>query len=113
MLRFFSRNRSSIDKAILSGEPNSFTILPAGRASILADGAIFLNIEKGVIFKSNRIGSRIWQGVVNQESPASMAAQISHEYAIPEEKAFEDTARFLVQLESEGFLVRSGSGQRP
>ena len=83
MFRFLTRNPRLIDERILSGETSSFTILPAGRASIHPDGAVFLNVERGVIFKSNRVGSRIWQGVLNQESLAAMAAQISRESIRP------------------------------
>ncbi len=107
MLRSLAKNPPLMDERILSRETNSFKILPAGRASIHRDGAVFLNVERGVIFKSNRVGSRIWRGVLNQESPAAMAAQISREYAVPEEQAAQDTARFLAQLEAEGFLARN------
>src|ERR1044071_9349899 len=106
MLRLFERNRRSAEPRNSSGETNYFTILPGGRASINPEGAVFLNVEKGVIFRSNRVGSRIWQGVQKQESPAYMAAQISREYDVAEERAAQDTALFLAQLEAEGFLVR-------
>ena len=107
MFRFLTRNPRLIDERILSGETSSFTILPAGRASIHPDGAVFLNVERGVIFKSNRVGSRIWQGLLHRESPAAMVAQISREYAVPREQAAQDTAQFLAQLEAEGFLARN------
>ena len=107
MFRFFARNRRLAAQRNVSGKANSFTILPDGRASINPEGAVFLNVGKGVMFKSNRVGSRIWQGVQNQESPAYMAAQISLEYGVPEELAALDTAQFLAQLEAEGFLVRN------
>ena len=71
------------------------------------DGAVFLNVERGVIFKSNRVGSRIWQGVLNQESLAAMAAQISREYAVSQKQVAQDAAQFLAQLEAEGFLARN------
>ena len=111
MLRFFSRKELANRSPIGSGS-EFFRVLPAGRASIHADGAVFLNVERGVIFKSNRLGSRIWQGVQNQESPAAMAAEISREYRIPQQQAAEDTAQFLNQLEAEGFLVHYPFGSR-
>jgi hypothetical protein len=111
MFRFFARNRDFTDKRVLSGRTNPFKILDAGRASIHPDGVVFLNIQRGVIFKSNRVGSRIWQGVQNQQSPSAIASQISREYAVPEEQAANDTAQFLAQLEAEGFLVRNVPGR--
>jgi coenzyme PQQ synthesis protein D (PqqD) len=110
MFRFFARNRLSGNRVNAFPQSTSFRISPAGRASLHAGGAVFLNVEKGVIFKANRIGSRIWQGVQNQESPAEMAARLSREYAVPENVALEDTARFLAQLEAAGFVVRNPSG---
>jgi len=107
MLRFFQKNRHWIDEQPVSPNTDCFRILPVGRASIHPDGAVFLNVGSGVIFKSNRVGSRIWQGLQNRETPAEMAAQISREYGVPEEQAAEDTAHFLAQLETEGFLARS------
>jgi len=112
MLRFFRRKQHVIDRRPIGAGTNFFQVLPSGRASIHPDGAVFLNIEHGVIFKSNSVGSRIWRGVQRQESPAAMAAAISREYNIPEKRAEEDTAQFLAQLEAEGFLIQNYSGCR-
>jgi hypothetical protein len=112
MFRFFVKRHHTVDTGVPDSESGCFQISPAGRASIHPDGAVFLNVERGVIFKSNRVGSRIWQGIQNHESPAGIAARISREYAVPEELASQDTARFLAQLETEGFLTRKTTGDQ-
>ena len=112
MFQRFAKNQPLKGRRELSGETSSLTILPAGRASLNPDGVVFLNVASGVVFKSNRVGSRIWEGVQKQQNPAAIAAQISREYCIPNEQASEDTATFLAQLEAEGFLARKVSGSQ-
>ena len=107
MFRFFAKRRHLGNQRLLNGD--FFTILPASRVSIRPEGAVFLNVERGVIFKSNSVGARIWQGVQEQQSPAGMAAQISRDYGVPEEEVAGDIGRFLRQLEAEGFLARKVS----
>jgi len=107
MFRFLAKRRHRTGDAVPDNKSRCFRVSPDGRTSIHPDGAVFLHVDRGVIFKSNRVGSRIWQGIQNHESPACIAAQISREYAVPEQQASEDTARFLTQLEAEGFLIRT------
>jgi hypothetical protein len=67
---------------------------------------VFLHVRRGGVFKSNRIGARIWKGLLDHESLEGIAAQISREYAVPRKQVEQDTTRFLAELETEGFLAR-------
>ena len=91
MLRFFQRTRRAAERK--HGGP--FTVSAAGRVSLNPEGAVFLHVETGTVFRSNRIGARIWQGVIDGRNPDAIADEISREYAAPREQVAQDTARFL------------------
>ena len=86
----------------------SYTISSAGRTAMHEDGAVFLHLHTGVLFKSNRVGARIWRGVLNHDSPATIISQISSEYGVDESQAAQDAVQFLAQLEAEGFVTGVG-----
>ena len=77
-----------------------------GRISLTSEGAVFLHVETGTVFRSNRIGARIWQGVLDGRNQEAIADEISREYGAPREQVAQDTAQFLTELESAGFLAR-------
>src|SRR5438105_1599356 len=84
-----------------------FSISPDARASVRQDGVVFLHVGSGSVFTSNRIGARIWRGLLEQEGLDSIAAEVSREYAVPREQVEQDAAGFIATLETEGLLTRS------
>ena len=83
---------------------------PDVRASLEANGVVFLNLRSGIVFRSNRIGAAIWRGLGSHMEVTAIASGIGREYSIPEEQAVEDTTAFVGQLEAQGFLVREARG---
>ena len=102
MFRFFQRARRTEERKV-SGP---FTVSAAGRISLTSEGAVFLHVETGTVFRSNRIGAHIWQGVLDGRNQEAIADEISHEYGVPREQVGKHTAQFLTELESAGFLAR-------
>src|SRR3954462_7360959 len=83
-----------------------FSISPEARASVQPDGVVFLHLGSGSVFRSNRIGARIWQGLLEREGMDAVAANISREYEVPREQAERDAAGFIAELETAGLLAR-------
>jgi hypothetical protein len=78
-------------------------------ASTHADGVVFLDIRRGEVFHANRIGARIWRGLMDRESPGAVTAGIAREYGAGQEQVERDAAEFLAALEARGFLTRGAS----
>jgi len=85
-------------------------ISPDARVSLERNGAVFLHSRTGVVFTSNHIGARIWQGIQDHQTVESIAFEISRENNVRHEQVLGDTVQFLVELESQGFLRRRARG---
>src|SRR5258707_2725286 len=88
-----------------------FSISPDARASVQADGVVFLHLGSGSVFRSNRIGARIWRGLLEREDMDSLAAHISREYAVPRDQVDQDAAGFIADLQTQGLLARDMEGR--
>ncbi|SPE42909.1 hypothetical protein SBA3_710018 [Candidatus Sulfopaludibacter sp. SbA3] len=103
MFNKFARLRSRPHQ---NDEGNPILISPDARVSLDRDGAVFLHARTGVVFTSNRIGARIWQGLQHRESVETMALQISQDHGVQCDRVRQDTTSFITALETQGFLSR-------
>jgi len=87
---------------------SAYSVSNCGRISLHSEGVVFLHLQTGVLFKANRIGARIWEGVLRRDSPETISAAISREYEVPASQVAQDTIGFLAELEAHGFLCRNG-----
>jgi hypothetical protein len=94
MLRLFRR----------TVQQNAVRISPDCKVSISQEGAVFLHTARGIVYTSNGIGARIWQGLQDRQSVDEISAQIGRDYGVPGERVRQDAAHFLTELESQGFL---------
>jgi hypothetical protein len=109
MINYFTRfrNRARIQAALLRRrEDNPIGVSLDARVSLEDSGAVFLNARSGVVFTSNRVGSRIWQGLLDRESLETIAMRISREAGVQIDQVRQDTAEFVTELEVQGFLFR-------
>src|SRR5262249_6926404 len=97
MLGIFHKKRQKTSGV---GLAPAYSISPWGRTSRHPDGVVFLHLETGILFKANQVGARIWEGVLNQDSPETIASRISREYSVPASQVAVDTAGFLADLEA-------------
>jgi hypothetical protein len=86
---------------------NPIEISPDCKVSLSQDGAVFLRTAKGIVYTSNGIGARIWQGLQDRQSVEEISARIGRDFGVPGEQVLRDAARFVAELESEGFLSRN------
>jgi len=89
-----------------TSEGNAIVISSDARVSLVRDGAVFLHSRSGIVFTSNHIGARIWQGLLDREGVEAIVARISREAGIPHDLVRRDTQDFVGELETQGFLCR-------
>jgi len=68
---------------------------------------VFLHTARGIVYTSNGIGARIWQGLQDGQSMDEISARIGRDYGVPGERVRQDATRFLAELESQGFVSRT------
>jgi Coenzyme PQQ synthesis protein D (PqqD) len=78
-----------------------------GRAAIDADGIVLFHLSTGIIFRANRVGARIWQGLAENRNTAAIATGISRECGVPLELVERDTAAFIADLKAHQFLTEA------
>jgi hypothetical protein len=109
MIKYFARFRK---RARLKPWPrqssggNPIAISSDARVSLGENGAVFLHARSGIVFTSNHVGARIWQGLLDREGVEAMALRISREAGVPHDLVRRDTAEFVAELETHGFLSR-------
>ena len=104
MTNFFRRifwNSSIVERKAAQG----LQVAESTRATTRPDGIVLLNIEKGSVFTANLVGARIWRGITDQENLRTIASALALQYSIPMDQAEKDTADFVSELQSQGFLL--------
>ena len=69
------------------------------RETVNQDGAVLLDIEQGLCFSLNPIGTRIWEMVKDGLSIAEITDALQQEYHLPRSQLVGDVSDFLKQLE--------------
>jgi hypothetical protein len=69
---------------------------------------MLLDLASGVYYELEAVGSRIWQLLAEQTTPAEVAHQISVEYGVSEASAAEDLIDLLDELSASGLLSYDG-----
>ena len=104
--KLFKRPAPALSHTIMAGETgHSFTISPHTRASVQEDGVVFLHLDTGKVFRSNRVGAAIWRKVEGHKALDRIADEIGSEYGVPREQAARDASEFLTQLWQRGFVL--------
>ena len=93
---------SPLSERTIAGGP--FRVLPEARASIDPEGITFFHLSSGIIFRANPIAARIWRGAVENQTVATIAAEIASEYGVPLAQVERDTAAFLADLKAHKFV---------
>ena len=72
------------------------------------DGVVLLDVQGGMCFPLDAVGTIIWKGLEQHASVEAIAQQVAATYQIPMEQALADTREFVQQLQAQ-HLVRDGS----
>jgi len=89
-----------------TGAEQQHRIAPDVHASASDEGLVLLHVPTGRVYRCNRTAARIWQGLESGLVPERISHEISRDFAVDETLVRSDTARFVAQLESHGFITR-------
>jgi len=69
------------------------------------DGAVLLDVERGICFSLNFIGLQIWGLLKKGYDQARIVDTLQKEYSIPREQLQEDVCQFMQELEASKLLI--------
>jgi hypothetical protein len=70
------------------------------RETVNQDGAVLLDIEQGLCFSLNPVGTRIWEMIKDGRSIDEIADALEEEFRLPRTQLLMDVSDFLKQLEN-------------
>jgi hypothetical protein len=78
------------------------------RSMVNPDGGVLLDIERGVILSLNVAGSKVWTKLQQNLSVNQIVEEISAEFDIPCETAWQDVKEFMHSLQDHTLLKVDG-----
>ena len=73
--------------------------------TVLDGEAILLNVENGVYYTLNRVGTAMWELLTEERPFAGVLAVICERFDVTEEVARKDLTALITRLQHEGLLV--------
>src|ERR1700730_1645124 len=70
------------------------------RETVNQDGAVLLDIEQGLCFSLNPVGTRIWEMIKDGRSVDEIADALEEEFRLPRTHLLTDVSDFVNQLEN-------------
>jgi hypothetical protein len=67
--------------------------------------SVLLNLDSGIYFGLDAVGTRMWQLIVEQEQLAEVAQAITAEYDVSEEQCAADLLALVARLEGQGLVT--------
>ena len=101
-LRGRQPERRPVKEKQLSEQVNNSAIKVAKgvRETVNQDGAVLLDIEQGLCFSLNPVGTRIWEMIKDGRSVDEIADALEEEFRLPRTQLLMDVSDFLKQLEN-------------
>lgn len=93
---------------------NPFSVPPTVKETASEDGAVLLDVEKGICFSLNPVGLRIWSLLKQGSNIDQIADALENDYpVVPRPQLLEDVYAFMHELESRQLLlVQDGTVRR-
>ncbi len=93
-------------------------ISPEVRATYSEDGAVLLDINKGLCYGLNPVAARIWVTIETSQAGITLdgiVGALETLFDVPEHKLEDDVLNYVSKLERMGLIQRSGlnHGSRP
>ena len=88
-------------------------VSPDVRATYSEDGAVLLDIGKGVCYSLNVVGARMWLTIDASQSGITLEGildALETHFEVPRKELEADTAEYLDKLERMGLIQRNGHG---
>jgi Coenzyme PQQ synthesis protein D (PqqD) len=81
------------------GNNSTMRVAKGVRETVNQDGAVLLDIEQGLCFSLNPIGTKIWGMLKEGRSLDEIADALEQEFRLPRTQLLGDISNFLTQLE--------------
>lgn len=86
----------------------SLSIPPSVRCVVQEDGAVLLNIESGLMYSVNHVGSLIWKKLDEGSTVEEIAVFISGHCGIPIDDSRQDVQMFVNDLMRNRLVAKNG-----
>jgi hypothetical protein len=73
------------------------------------EGLVLLHVRKGVFFRANLVGARIWANLSDGCSIARIVSGVAEEFDAPCDVVAKDVHEFIASLVDQGFLEKQES----
>ena len=78
----------------------ALTVAKGVRETVNQDGAVLLDIDQGLCFSFNPVGTRIWEMIKDGMSEGEIADALQREFQLPHAQLLSDISDFVTQLEN-------------
>jgi hypothetical protein len=82
------------------------------REVVSQDGAVLLDIEQGLCFSMNAVGSKIWELMKKEYSIDEIADALEQQFHVPRAELVADISEFLKDLENKSLIQKKANGVR-
>lgn len=82
----------------------AFAVSPSVVFRQMDDGAVLLDLESGVYFGLDEVGTRVWTLLVEQKTPDAVCAAMLGEFDVEPGVLAEDVRRLVGELQQNGLL---------
>ncbi len=89
----------------------TWRISPEVRATYSEDGAVLLDINKGLCYSLNPVAARVWVTIETSQAGITLdgiVGALETHFEVPRHKLGDDIARYLTKLENIGLVHRNG-----
>ena len=89
----------------------TWRISPDVRGTYSADGAVLLDINKGLCYGLNPVGARIWVTIETSQAGITLdgiVGALETHFEVPRHKLGDDITNYLSKLEHMGLVQRNG-----
>lgn len=88
-----------------------YTVSESVVAAELEDEAVLLNVETGIYFGLDAVGSRIWELLSEGTSDDTLIDRLLAEYEVGADRLRSDVTTFLSELENKGLICAVDSSR--
>ena len=86
---------------------SNLVVPPQVMSRLVGDETILMDLSSGIYFGLDGVGKRIWETINDGHNLGEVAAVISSEYEVDEDRAQNDVIEFVGELVERGLLSSS------
>ena len=87
-----------------AGGAQAFAVSPSVVFRQMDDGAVLLDLESGVYFGLDEVGTRVWTLLMEQKTPDAVCEAMLAEFDVEPGVVADDVRRLVAELQQNGLL---------